>query len=66
VINDDDEEQSNEREQLEMLTIDPLVPNDYLVRKLGAAIDFSFIYPLVEQLYSPNGRPRLILLFSLK
>ena len=37
---------SNEREQLEMLTIDPLVPNNHLVRKLEAAIDFSFIYPL--------------------
>ncbi|WP_269816534.1 MULTISPECIES: hypothetical protein [Lysinibacillus] len=36
---------SNEREQLEMLTIDQLVPNNHLVRKLEAAIDFSFIYP---------------------
>ena len=61
MINDDDEEQSNEREQLEMLTIDPLVPNDYLVRKLGAAIDFSFIYPLVEQLYLLMGVLVLIL-----
>lgn len=26
--------QTNEREQLEMLTIDQLVPNDHLVRKL--------------------------------
>ncbi|PCD84455.1 IS5/IS1182 family transposase [Lysinibacillus fusiformis] len=51
--------QTNEREQLEMLTIDQLVPNDHLVRKLEAAIDFSFIYPLVEHLYSPNGRPSI-------
>ncbi|HDM0227263.1 TPA: IS5/IS1182 family transposase, partial [Staphylococcus aureus] len=42
--------QINEREQLEMLTIDQLVPQDHLVRKLEAAIDFSFIYPLVENL----------------
>ena len=42
-----------------MLTIDPLVPNNHLVRKLEAAIDFSFIYPLVEQLYLPNGRPSI-------
>ncbi|MGC7931773.1 IS5/IS1182 family transposase, partial [Lysinibacillus sp. VIII_CA] len=58
---------SNEREQLEMLTIDPLVPNDHLVRKLEAAIDFSFIYPLVEQLYSPNGRPSIdpVVLFKM-
>ena len=32
--------QTNEREQLEMLTIDQLVPNDHLMRKLEAAIDF--------------------------
>ncbi|EKU43901.1 hypothetical protein P9436_01120 [Lysinibacillus capsici] len=30
--------QINEREQLEMLTIDQLVPQDHLVRKLDAAI----------------------------
>ncbi len=59
---------SNEREQLEMLTIDPLVPNNHLVRKLEAAIDFSFIYPLVEQLYLPNGRPSTdpVVLFKMK
>ncbi len=59
--------QSNEREQLEMLTIDQLVPNDHLVRKLEAAIDFTFIYPLVEHLYSPNGRPSIdpVVLFKM-
>ncbi|GEM_PF-1934793 len=58
---------SNEREQLEMLTIDQLVPNNHLVRKLEAAIDFSFIYPLVEQLYLPNGRPSIdpVVLFKM-
>lgn len=39
--------QINEREQFEMLTIEQLVPHDHLVRKLDAALDFSFIYPLV-------------------
>ena len=39
--------QINEREQLEILTIEQLVPANHLVRKLDAAIDFSFIYPLV-------------------
>ncbi len=33
--------QINEGEQLEMLTIEQLVPQDHLVRKLDAAIDFS-------------------------
>ncbi|WP_056831468.1 hypothetical protein [Psychrobacillus sp. FJAT-21963] len=44
--------QINEYEQLEMLTIEQLVPKDHFVRKLDAAIDFHFIYPLVEHLYS--------------
>ncbi len=51
--------QINEREQLETLTIEQLVPHDHLVRKLDAAIDFSFIYPLVEDLYSTIGRPSI-------
>ena len=50
------ENQINEREQLEMLTIEQLVPHDHLVRKLDAAIDFSFIYPLVEDLYATIWR----------
>lgn len=59
--------QINEREQLEMLTIDQLVPEDHLVRKLEAAIDFSFIYPLVEGLYSKHGRPSIdpVVLFKM-
>ena len=51
--------QINERGQLEMLTIEQLVPQDHLVRKLDVAIDFSFIYPLVEDLYSTVGRPSI-------
>ncbi|MFE8703615.1 transposase, partial [Cytobacillus sp. FJAT-54145] len=59
--------QSNEREQLEMLTIDQLVPDDHLVRKLEPAIDFSFIYPMVENLYSGLGRPSIdpVVLFKM-
>jgi len=59
--------QINEREQLEMLTIDQLVPQDHFVRKLEAAIDFSFIYPLVENLYSAKGRPSIdpVVLFKM-
>ena len=40
--------QINEREQL--------VPSNHLVRKLDTAIDFSFLYPIVEPLYSTLGR----------
>lgn len=42
--------QNVERDQIEMITIDELVPQDHLVRKLEATIDFSFIYPVVEPL----------------
>ncbi|WP_143020594.1 transposase, partial [Bhargavaea beijingensis] len=35
------------------------VPEDHLVRKLEKAIDFSFIYDLVEDLYSDRGRPSI-------
>ena len=59
--------QINEREQLEILTIEQLVPANHLVRKLDAAIDFSFIYPLVENLYSQFGRPSIdpVVLFKM-
>lgn len=42
------------------VTLDELVPQDYLVRKIDAAIDFSFIYDLVKDLYSEDkGRPSI-------
>lgn len=50
---------NHEREQLEKLTIDQLVPSNHLVRKMDAALDFSFIYPMVEDLYSLSGRPSI-------
>jgi transposase len=46
--------------QIEMVTLDQLVPNDYLLRKIDAAVDFSFIHDRVAGLYCPeNGRPPL-------
>ena len=48
------------REQLEMITLDQLVPENHLVRKVEATIDFSFIYSLVEDAYSAaRGRPSI-------
>ena len=45
---------------LEIVTIDSLVPKDHLLRKIDAAIDFSFIHGRVSGLYCPdNGRPAL-------
>lgn len=42
--------------QIEMFSIEQLVPNDHLVRKLEKAINLDFIYPLVQDLYSDQGR----------
>ena len=33
-----------DRTQIEMLSLDDLVPKNHLVRKIDAAIDLSFIY----------------------
>ena len=46
--------------ELEIVTIDNLVPQDHLLRKIEAVIDFSFIHERVSGLYCPdNGRPPL-------
>lgn len=46
--------------ELEIVTIDSLVPPDHLLRKIDAVIDFSFIHDRVAGLYCPdNGRPPL-------
>ena len=54
-------------EQIIMETIEGLVPQDHLVRELEAGIEWSFIYPLVEGLYSKYGRPSVdpVVLFKM-
>lgn len=48
------------REQIMMLSLEDLVPQDHLLRAIDKAIDFSFIYDLVKDLYSEDvGRPSL-------
>ena len=48
------------RDQIEFTSLEELVPEDHLVRKLENAIDWSFIYELVENSYcEDNGRPSL-------
>ena len=48
------------RGQMTIASLDNLVPKDHLVRKIDAALDFEFIYKLVEDLYSDDqGRPSL-------
>ena len=48
------------REQIQMFCLDDLVPQDHLLRLIDKAIDWSFIYDLVEEKYcSDNGRPSI-------
>lgn len=56
------------RSQIEMLSLDQLVPENHLVRKLEAAINFDFIYDLVIDKYcTDNGRPSIdpVVLFKI-
>jgi len=49
--------------QLQVISIDQLVPEDHLLRQIDKYVDFNFIYDLVEDKYcKDNGRPVLILL----
>ncbi|RJS59936.1 IS1182 family transposase [Bacillus sp. PK3_68] len=48
-----------QRNQIEMIALDQLVPENHLVRKMEAAMDFSFIYDLVEGLYAEVGCPSI-------
>ena len=48
------------RNQLQMFCTDELVPQDHLLRLIDEAIDWTFIYDLVEEKYCPdNGRPSM-------
>lgn len=48
------------REQIQMFCMDDLVPKDHLLRVIDKAIDWNFIYDLVQDKYSPDfGRPSM-------
>jgi transposase len=48
------------QQEIEMVTLDSLVPKDHLVRKLDRFIQLDFIRERVAHLYCPNnGRPAL-------
>ena len=52
------EEPTKKREQVALVCIDELVPQNHLLRKIDRVIDWSFIYELVKEKYSPDlGRP---------
>lgn len=48
------------REQMQMFCMDDMVPQDHLLRIIDKAIDWTFIYDLVEDKYChDNGRPSM-------
>ncbi len=59
--------QKYKNDSIILRTIDESVPKDYLVRKMDACMDFSFIEEEVKDLYSPIGRSSIspIILFKL-
>ena len=56
VFSYDGEKDYSERSQVQIASLDDLVPSGHLVRKLEEAIDLSFIYDEVKDLYKPYGR----------
>lgn len=51
---------SDKKTQIQMISLEQLVPQDHLLRKIDKYIDFNFIYDLVEEKYSAdNGRPSI-------
>ncbi len=46
------------RSEIKIVSIEDLVPQGHLLRKIDRAVDFDEIYPMVEQYYcEDNGRP---------
>lgn len=52
--------QDKKRDQLQIFCMEDLVPENHLLRIIDKAIDWNFIYELVEDKYcSDNGRPSM-------
>ena len=57
-----------DRDMVEFVVIDQLVPKEHLLRKVDAAVDFTRLYEMVEPLYcEDNGRPSIdpVVLFKM-
>ena len=57
-----------DRDLVEHVVIDQLVPKEHLLRKIEAAVDFTQLYEIVEPLYCENnGRPSIdpVVLFKI-
>lgn len=60
--------EKSERNTLEMVSVEGLVPQEHLLRKIDSAVDFTHIYDFVEDLYcADNGRPSVdpVVLFKM-
>ena len=56
------------REQIEFISLEMMIPQDHLLRKIENAINFDKIYEIVEPLYSEKkGRPSVdpVVLFKI-
>lgn len=48
----------NLRNNIQIVDLEGLVPQEHLLRKIDSVVDFTYIYELVEDLYcTDNGRP---------
>ena len=57
-----------DRDLVEFVVIDQLVPKEHLLRKIDAVVDFTHLYEMVEPLYcEDNGRPSIdpVVLFKM-
>jgi transposase len=57
-----------QQHELEMVSVESLVPSEHLLRKIDRVVDFGFIHDRVKHLYAENnGRPALepVVLFKL-
>ena len=57
-----------DRDLVEFVVIDQLVPKEHLLRKIDTAVDFTRLYEMVEPLYcEDNGRPSIdpVVLFKM-
>ena len=58
----------NQRNVIEFVSLDAMVPEDHLLRKIDATINFDRIYDFVKDLYcEDNGRPSVdpVVLFKI-
>ena len=52
--------QREKQQQMNLVIMEQMVPEDHFLRKVDRAVDFSFIYDLCAPLYcADNGRPAI-------